>query len=200
MSEDYKQIALEDVKKGQRVRIVERHRSHIVTYEGIVVTVTDKRDQFYDPDVWEEIELGEKGDEVVVPIDPYSDTTILLLEDVPEPKIVSVQTVTITRYDDGTEKTEADPDGVWVPMRANGGTEWASAPTFIHTMEQFDAHEDYLKTRVLKDNDGYYWKHRNGEWLYGNSMELFGRVWAPSTSRGEISDSLPMTIVDNVGD
>lgn len=195
MSEDYKKIAFEDVKVGQRVRIVERHSAFTATYEGAVLRASSDLGR---------IDLGGEGDEVTIIVDPEPepgiDFDISLLEDVPKPKIVSVQTVLVTRYDDGTEKTETDPDGVWVPMRGNGWDEWASAPIFIHTMEQFDAHEDYLKTKVLKDNDGYYWKHRHGEWLYGNSMELFGRVWAPSTSRGEISDSLPMTIVENVGD
>ena len=191
MSEDYKKIALEDVKKGQRVQIALYHATHVASYTGTVagVDVAHKA-----------ISLGYDREPSRIYLTELEMPDIFLLEDVPEPKIVSVQTVTITRYDDGTEKTEADPDGVWVPMRANGGTEWASAPTFIHTMEQFDAHEDYLKTRVLKDADGYYWKHRNGEWFYGDHTELFGMMWDPSTSRGEISDSLPMTIVDNVGD
>ena len=193
MSEDYKKIALEDVKKGQRVRVTKYFASHDVSYTGAVYDINITQTTIT-------IKLGNAIHRFQININPENVPDILLLEDVPKPKIVSVQTVLVTRYDDGTEKTEADPDGVWVPMRGNGWTEWVPAPTFIHTMEQFDAHEDYLKTMTLKDNDGYYWKHRNGEWLYGNSMELFGRVWAPSTSRGEISDSLPMTIVENVGD
>lgn len=183
MSEDYKKIALEDVKKGQRVRIVYRYPSHIATYEGVVVGLTVTPDMFDDSDVWDGIDLGSEDDMVSFAIcpDPDSRIDILLLEDVPEPKVVRTEVVTITYYDDGS-KTETTQDSV--PMR-------------IETMEQFEAYEDYLKTKVLKDVEGYYWKHLNGEWIYGNSMELFGRVWAPSTSRGEISDSLPMTIVDD---
>lgn len=176
MSEDYKKIAFEDAKKGQRVRIVKQYPSYSATYEGAVSRV--------DPE-FNQIEFGEEGSGLSAWVDPDADSTIFLLEDAPEPKVVRTEIVTITHYDDGTTTTQTSVDAV---------------PTRIETMEQFDAYEDYLKKMILKDNDGYYWEHRNGEWLYGNSMGLFGRVWAPSTSRGEISDSLPMTIVENVGD
>ena len=184
MSEGYKKIELEDVKKGQRVRVVERHRSHIATYEGIVVTVTDKRDQFDDPDVWEEIELGEKGDEVVVPIDPYSDTTILLLEDAPKPKVVRTETVTITHYDDGTT-TQTSVDEI---------------PMVIKTADQFEAYEDYLKQVVIKDCAGDYWTYRDGRWGWTTMTPSVMGTWNPTTGSDLIRMYFPLTIVENVGD
>ena len=104
MSEDYKKIAPEDVKKGQRVRIVEDHPSHIATYEGHVLEV--------DIEV-NEIGLGEDFRDVTTVYDVCSvDTYILLLEDAPKPKVVRTETVTITHYDDGT-KTETPVKEVW---------------------------------------------------------------------------------------
>lgn len=193
MSEDYKKIAPEDVKKGQRIRIVERHPSLTITYEGAVLkTMIDLG----------RIDLGEEvRDYVTIIVDPEPepgiDFDIFLLEYAPKPKVVSVQTVLVTRYDDGTEKTEVDTDGVWVPMRGNGWTEWASAPSSIHTMEQFEAHEDYLKTKVLKDKDGDYWTYRNGRWCWTNTN---ADGWIPSEGTAFIKGYLPMTIVENVGD
>ena len=108
MSEDYKKIALEDVKKGQRVRIVEWYPSHIETYEGVVVGT--------DIEV-NEICLGAGRHETTVYDVRSADTDIFLLEDAPKPKVVRTETVTITHYDDGT-KTETPVEGVVVPTRS----------------------------------------------------------------------------------
>ena len=176
MSEDYKKIAPEDVKKGQWIRVVERYPSITAMYEGVVVRTNIE---------WNEIELGAEGDETTIYLGSSEDTDILLLEDVPEPKVVRTETVTVTHYDDGTKTETPVKEEVKVPM-------------VIETMDQFEEYEEYLKQAVLKDAEGYYWKHRNGEWLYGDYTELFGMMWDPSTSRGEISDSLPMTVVGKI--
>ena len=104
MSEDYKKIALEDVKKGQRVRIVEEYTPCTAMFEGNVARVsTDQK----------KISLGESYvDSVTIHIKPDVRTTIFLLEDVPEPKVVRTEVVTITHYDDGT-KTETPVGEGW---------------------------------------------------------------------------------------
>ena len=101
MSEDYKKIALEDVKEGQRVRIVERYPSHIATYEGVVVET--------DTEV-NEISFGAGGYHTTVYDVRSADTGILLLEDAPKPKVVRTETVTITYYDDGTKTETLDEE------------------------------------------------------------------------------------------
>ena len=109
MSEDYKKIALEDVKKGQRIRVVEQYPAYKVMYEGVVVRTDVNRNT---------VGLGEKvGDEVTIFVDDLYDFYILLLEDAPKPKVVRTETVTITHYDDGT-KTETPVEGVVVPTRS----------------------------------------------------------------------------------
>lgn len=173
MSEDYKKIALEDVKKGQRVRIVEWYPSHIATYEGVVVGT--------DIEV-NEICLGVGRHETTVYDVRSADTDILLLEDAPKPKVVRTEKVTITHYDDGT-KTETPDTTVWVPM-------------VIKTMDQFREYEAYLKKVVLKDNCGDYWTHQEGRWGWTTSYGVRRTPWAS----GAFEESLPMTVVENVGD
>lgn len=179
MSEDYKKIALEDVKKGQRVRIVGRHRVYTATFEGVVVRKV--------PD-YEAIEIGEKGSEVTIHLapGPGADFDILLLEDAPKPKVVRTETVTITHYDDGT-KTETPVNKVWVP-------------TSLKTMEQFEEYEGYLRKYVLKDRTGRYWENRHGQWRWAFGSLLHGITWHTPTTPEPFEDSLPMTVVDNVGD
>ena len=183
MSEDYKMIALEDVKKGQRVRIVYRYPSHTATYEGIVAGLTVTPDMFDDSDVWDGIDLGSEDDMVSFAICPGPDsyTEILLLEDAPKPKVVRTETVTITHYDDGT-KTEV------------------KAPMVIKTMDQFGEYEDYLKQVVLKDRAGDYWMYWGGQWNWSFASSLPGAAWRTAEYRETLEDSLPMTVVENVGD
>ena len=183
MSEDYKKIALEDVKVGQRIRVVMQYKSHIATYEGEVVRPDIERG---------EIEIGVEGNELpiyVVDSDYIGTriTEILLLEDVPKPKVVRTEKVTITYYDDGT-KTETPDTEVWVPM-------------VIETMEQFEEYEAYLKKVVLKDTHGDYWTHRDGRWCwvwYWAITNVDG--WNTTTGSAVIKANLPLTIVSNVGD
>ena len=191
MSEDYKKIALEDVKVGQRVRIVERYTSHTATYEGVVFRTSTE---------WSEVDMGTEEDVTTVFIGTIADTYILLLEDAPKPKVVSVETVTITRYDDGTEKTETVSEGIPVPMSDDGGTEWVPTPTAVHTMGKFEEFEDYFKTVVLKDAHGDYWTHQDGQWRWTFGSMLPDITWHTPTLRGTFEDSLPMTVVENVGD
>ena len=173
MSEDYKKIALEDVKKGQRIQIALYHATHVASYTGKVVNIDSAGE-------W--IALGYDLDEYhVYLIDSYI-PDIFLLEDVPEPKVVRTETVTITHYDDGT-KTETPVKGVWVPR-------------IIRTMDQFEEHEEYLKQVVLKDCEGDYWMHRDGRWSWTTSYGTLHTPWAA----GAFEESLPMTIVENVGD
>ena len=189
MSEDYKKIALEDVKKGQRVRIVYRYTSHTATYEGVVAGLTVTPDMFDDSDVWDGIDLGSEDDMVSFAICPGPDsyTDIFLLEDVPKPKVVRTETVTITHYDDGTKTETPVKDGL-VPM-------------VIKTLDQFAACEDYLKKLVLRDTDGDYWMYRDGNWCWKSRMlPTEGGVWNISASMDVLNGSLPMTIVENVGD
>jgi hypothetical protein len=173
MSEDYKKIALEDVEKGQRIRVVEWYPSHIAMYEGKVLKT--RLDQG-------EVDLGEEvGDEVTIFADDSHEYYILLLEDAPKPKIVRTETVTITHYDDGT-KTEV------------------KAPMVIKTMDQFGEYEDYLKQVVLKDRAGDYWMYRDGQWNWSFASSLPGAAWRTAEYRETLEDSLPLTVVENVGD
>lgn len=171
MSEDYKKIALEDVKKGQRIRIVVKYRSYTATYEGVALRTNTEGG---------EIDLGEEGDEATVFIGTVAGTSILLLEDAPKPKVVRTEKVTFTHYDDGTT-TQTSVDAV---------------PMVIKTMEQFEAHEDCLKQVILKDRTGRYWENRHGVW---GLVSLDGS-WHFSNKMYVAADNLPMTIVENVGD
>ena len=174
MSEDYKKIALEDVKKGQRVRVVERYLSYTATYEGAVLKTRIAQS---------EIDLGEEdGDEVTVFIADSGDFYILLLEDAPEPKVVSIETVTITHYDDGT-KTETPVKEVRVPM-------------VIKTIEQFEEYEEYLKKTLLRDTNGNYWEHTSGSW---EPERTYVGMWLGKT-RDVIEACLPLTVVETLGD
>ena len=178
MSEDYKKIALEDVKKGQRVRVVEWYPSHIATYEGTVLKTR--------PDLGE-VDLGEEvGDEVTIFAEDSHEYYILLLEDAPKPKVVRTETVTITHYDDGT-KTETPVKDVRVPM-------------VIDTLDQFEGYADILKQVVLKDTDGDYWAYRDGQWRWTFATLSPGITWHTPTTLEAIEQSLPMTVVENVGD
>ena len=172
MSEDYKKIALEDVKKGQRVRVVQRHRAYTFTYEGAVLESSTEREEIY---------MGLEGDEYYCPIDPDSDFDIFLLEDVPKPKVVRTETVTITHYDDGT-KTETpvkDIKDAKVPMR-------------IDTWEQLEAYEFYLRAVILRDADWDYWTYRDGVW---------GRATSNGTwSAGAFDPRFPLAAVDKIVD
>ena len=177
MSEDYKKIALEDVKKGQRVRVVERRSAFTVTYEGAVFRTSPE---------WDRIDLGEEGDEVTIIVDPEpepgTDFDILLLEDAPKPKVVRTETVTITHYDDGT-KTETPDTKVWVPM-------------VIKTIEQFEEYEEYLKKTLLRDTNGNYWEHTSGSW---EPERTYVGMWLGKT-RDVIEACLPLTVVETFGD
>ena len=74
MSEDYKKIAFEDVKKGQRIRVVEQYRAYTATSEGVVVRKDTDSDT---------VVIVEEGFQVTIFVEPrpgvYFD--ILLLED-----------------------------------------------------------------------------------------------------------------------
>ena len=179
MSEDYKKIALEDVKKGQRVRIVGRHRVYTATFEGVVV----RKDTDY-----EAIEIGEEASRFTIHVAPRPDVDfdIWLLEDAPKPKVVRTETVTITHYDDGT-KTET-------PVKE------VKAPMVIETMEQFEEYEDYLEQVVLKDCEGDYWTHRDGRWCWINPVVASPGNWIPTMGTAFIKANRPLTIVENVGD
>lgn len=174
MSEDYKKIALEDVKKGQQVRVVEHYLSYTATYEGAVLKTRIPQN---------EIDLGEEdGDEVTVFVAGSGDFYILLLEDVPEPKVVRTEVVTITHYDDGT-KTETPDTKVWVPM-------------VIETPDQFEEYEEYLKKTRLRDKNGDYWENRHGVW----GLVALDGSWHFSNKMYVAADSLPMTVVETLGD
>lgn len=67
-------------------------------------------------------------------------------------------------------------------------------------MEQFEEFEDYLKTMILKDSDGDYWAHRDGQWRWTFGSMLPGITWHTPTDLETINQSLPLSIVDNVGD
>ena len=178
MSEDYKEIALEDVKKGQRIRIVEQYPAYNLMYEGVVV----RKDTDHNT-----VDLGnEAGYIVTIFVDDLYDYYMLLLEDAPKPKVVRTETVTITHYDDGT-KTEAPVEDGWVPM-------------VIETMEQFDEYEDYLEQVVLKDCEGDYWTHRDGRWCWINPVVASPGNWIPTMGTAFIKANRPLTIVENVGD
>lgn len=172
MSEDYKKIALEDVKKGQRVRVVEGYSAYTAMFEGVVASSDT---------AYREILLGEDGEMARAFIGDGSDTYILLLEDSPKPKVVRTETVTITHYDDGT-KTETpvkDVKDVKVPMR-------------IESMEQFEEYEFYLRAVILRDAGWDYWTYREGVW---------GRATAYGTWRaGAFEPSFPMTAVEDIVD
>lgn len=183
MSEDYKKIALEDVKKGQRIRVVMQYKSHIATYEGEVVRPDIERG---------EIEIGVEGNELpiyVVDSDYIGTriTEILLLEDAPKPKVVRTETVVITHYDDGTT-TQAPVE------------EEVRVPTAINTMEQFGEYEDYLKQVILKDREGDYWSYLDGHWCWTCGPWLPAVKWCTLTDRETIEQSLPLTVVGEVGD
>lgn len=175
MSEDYKKIALEDVKVGQRIRVVERRSAFTVTYEGTVCLTNPE---------WDRIDLGGEGDEVTIIVDPEPEPDtgfdILLLEDAPKPKIVRTEVVTITHYDDGTT-TQTSVDSI---------------PTVIDTMDQFEGYADILKQVVLKDRTGRYWEHRHGVW----GLTALDGSWNFSNKMYVAADNLPMTIVENIGD
>lgn len=179
MSEDYKKIALEDVKEGQRVRVVERYLSYTATYEGAVLKTRIAQS---------EIDLGEEdGDEVTVFVADSGDFYILLLEDVPKPKVVRTEVVTITHYDDGT-KTET-------PVKE------VKAPRVIETVDQFEEYEGYLKKTRLRDKDGDYWMYRNGRWVWVVEEGIpGGGVRHFPMAREAVKSSLPMTVVETLGD
>ena len=178
MSEDYKKIALEDVKKGQRIQIALYHATHVESYTGTVVN--------HDP-YWKVIALGSDRERFRVCLTESEMPDIFLLEDVPEPKVVSIETVTITRYDDGTEKTKTVPEGIPVSTR-------------IETVAQFNAQEERLRGKILKDTDGDYWAYRGGQWRWTFATLSPGITWHTPTTLETIEQSLPMTIVENVGD
>ena len=176
MSEDYKKIALEDAKKGQRVRIVERHSAHTVTYEGVVMFPAPMREEIY---------LGAEEDWDVVSLGPEYDTSILLLEDAPKPKVVRTETVTITHYDDGT-KTETPVKDI----------KEARVPWRIETPEQFEEYEFYLRALTLRDADWDYWTYRDGVWGWKTSHG----TWRAPRSAGAFEPIFPLTAVEDVGD
>lgn len=180
MSEDYKKIALEDVKVGQRVRIVEQYPSYKVLYEGVVARTDDSHNT---------VDLGEKvGDGVTIFVADMDDFYILLLEDAPKPKVVRTETVTITHYDDGTKTETPVKEEVKVPM-------------VIKTLDQFAACEDHLKRLILRDTDGDYWMYRDGNWCWKSRMlPTEGGVWNISASMDVLNGSLPMTVVETLGD
>ena len=181
MSEDYKKIAFEDVKVGQKVRVVEECPAYDAMYEGVVVQTDSYRNT---------IDLGRAQHKVTiyVSLSPNSGFSIFLLEDAPEPKAVRTEIVTITHYDDGT-KTETPVKEVRVPM-------------VIETMEQFEAYEEYLKTMILSDRVGDYWKHDDtGGWGWRDSrIVVSGGAWHFYANKGLIHDNLPMTVVETLGD
>ena len=175
MNEDYKKIALEDVKKGQRIQIALYHATHVASYTGKVVNIDSAGE-------W--IALGYDLDEYhVYLIDSYI-PDIFLLEDVPEPKVVRTETVTITHYDDGI-KTETPVDAV---------------PTVIKTADQFEAYEEYLKQMVTKDRLGDYWTYRDGRWCWTNWSPSVMGTWISTTGTEVIKCLLPLTSVEEVGD
>lgn len=176
MSEDYKKIALEDVKKGQKVRIVTNHRTFMSTYEGVVSGVDPEETC---------ISFGSNGDGKTLFFSPISDTTIFLLEDAPKPKVVRTEKVTITHYDDGTTTTQTSVDEI---------------PMVIETLEQFEGYAVILKQVLLKDTDGDYWAYRDGQWRWTFGTLFPGITWHTPTALETIEQSLPMTIVENVGD
>lgn len=177
MSEDYKKIALEDVKKGQRVQIALYYATHVESYTGKVVNIDSAGE-------W--IALGYDLYDYRVYLIDRNIPAIFLLEDVPKPKVVRTETVTITHYDDGT-KTETPDTTVWVPM-------------VIKTMEQFKEYEDYLKQVVLKDNGGDYWTYRDGRWCFHPQADVHLGDWANTPVEGFIKAHLPLTIVETLGD
>lgn len=171
MSEGYKKIELEDVKKGQRVQIAFYLSTHVTSHTGTVVS-TDIEGKI--------ISLGHDQGQFQVYLNQLGMPDIFLLEDAPKPKVVRTETVTITHYDDGTT-TQTSVDEV---------------PTVIKTRGQFEEYEDYLKQVVLKDNCGDYWTYQDGVWGWATSYGVRRTPWAS----GAFEESLPMTIVENVGD
>lgn len=179
MSEDYKKIALEDVKKGQRVQIAFYHATHVASYTGTVVNIDS---------TWEWITLGYDLYDYRIYLNESETPDIFLLEDVPKPKVVRTETVTVTHYDDGT-KTETE-----TPVNE------VRVPTVIWTLARFEEYEEYLKQVVLKDNDGDYWTYRDGKWRWTFSSLLPVITWHTPATQETFEESLPMTIVENVGD
>lgn len=173
MSEDYKKIALEDVKKGQRIRIDLHHYTHVASYTGRVVNIDSN---------WKVIVLGDDFEEFHVYINDSEMPDIFLLEDAPQPKAVRTETVTITHYDDGT-KTET-------PVKE------VKAPMVIETMDQFEEHEEYLKKTLLHDKDGDPWMHLYGSW---NTKRAYGEMWLDQPYN-VIELCLPLTVVETPGD
>ena len=174
MSEDYKKIALEDVKKWQRIRIVEQYPAYNLMYEGVVV----RKDTDHNT-----VDLGnEAGDIVTIFVDDLYDYYMLLLDDAPKPKVVRTETVTVTHYDDGTKTETLVKDG-WTP-------------TVIDTSEQFEAYEEHLKKTLLRDKDGDYWKYSDGHWCWTTSHG----TWHDNTDTSFIEASIPLTVVGKIVD
>lgn len=173
MSEDYKKIALEDVEKGQRIQIALYYATHVESYTGKVVNIDSAGE-------W--IALGYDLYDYRVYLIDRNIPAIFLLEDVPKPKVVRTETVTITHYDDGT-KTET-------PVKE------VKAPTVIRTMDQFEEHEEYLKKTLLRDKNENYWEHTSGSW---EPERTYVGMWLGKTY-DVIEACLPMTIVETLGD
>lgn len=177
MSEDYKKIALEDVKVGQRVRIVEQYPAYNVMHEGVAVRTDAAHNT---------VDLGnEAGDKGSIFVDDSDDFYILLLEDAPKPKVVRTETVTITHYDDGT-KTETPVKDI----------KEARVPWRIETPEQFEEYEFYLRALTLRDADWDYWTYRDGVWGWKTSHG----TWCAPRSAGAFEPIFPLTAVEDVGD
>lgn len=90
--------------------------------------------------------------------------------------------VNITHYGDGTT-TQAPVKEGWFP-------------TVIDTLEQFEAYEEHLKKALLRDKDGDYWKYSDGSWCWTTAHG----TWHANRDTSVIGASIPLTVVENVGD
>ena len=177
MSEDYKKIALEDVKEGQRVRIVERHSAHTITYEGGVLAASAERGV---------VHLGtrEDWDMFYAGLGIVSD--IFLLEDAPTDTVtfgndgVAQLGLTMTVLPSGSVRVESDRGESFTfltDMTHGGLTYFEDTGTLrFASIEHWERHEPRLRDKMLKDSEGYVWSYVDGTWMYwfkgGGSWEF----------------------------
>lgn len=202
MSEDYKKIALEDVKKGQWIRIVERHPSLTITYEGAVLkTMIDLG----------RIDLGEEvGDYVTIIVDPEPepgiDFDIFLLEDAPTDTVtfgndgVAKLGLTMTVLPSGSVTVESDKGESYTFLSdtRHGGATYFEDTGILRfaSKEHRERHEERCRGKMLKDSLGDVWAYINGKWRYWCG-EGDGH-WCDGATIGDYAED-GFVIVDGLG-
>lgn len=164
MGEDYKKIVFEDVKVGQKVRIVFDRSIHYESFTGIVHNI--------DPSL-KEITLRDASDMILISPEESESPDILLLEEAP--KVIHCDTstplnLTMTVLPSGSVTVESDQGESYTFLsdtKHGGLTYFEDTGTLrFASVEHWQRHEPRLRGKRLKDSDGDVWAYIDGKWKY----------------------------------